>query len=912
MAGSISFSVLPAWRDDVIVTITKVEARIGGAWVDYTGASVTEGGESNFASYAPGVGYVSAPGEWWCNVHLDALPPATPLPTQIRITVRVSEAVSSAEVYANIYGEEGAAGGGTELDLDTSPAVVTFDVERDFVGAPWQPSVELPIEVTVTRPVMDFVQIHAIVPAGSIIVTKIETEQAGEWTDRTGEPVVPAPWLGGLVEYGPDGYVFGDGTISGVPGITTLSPSHITGLRVTWYRPGPGVTIGFGVVARSGAHYSVGLVEEFVSSAGSSAAAPIVTMITGLDFTGLAVSDDEPIDGYIALPVSVSVSAPLASRVELPIRLQVAAPALIELPVQLQVAAHIAPPGAAPWPAAPGGAWRAVVVLGSADISAQLSGRVSVSHGDNQAAIAEFSMLPTAAPDLDLLVGRPVRIAFAAQANPVAHTIYTGVVDVAAIDINTGIVTCRCHDQLQERASNLSRAWIDAEVGGSWHVAIDGEPENSRDYLEQCIQSVPASYAIDPLGTFRVLPWRGAGLRHEMIAAADCVDGSLSLDMPRRGEMVTRVEVRSEYRYERLRARGALAQYQQPIAFYQPLISPSGAMVRSGKQMLMTAMVQGATDSIGGWILTGREIDHPPARNWNLGTGLDPYNWFITAAAAPSFALGFRAWFATRWTQTVTEDYTLTVVCTALEDRLGIPVSEQIGASLQAEFDGANWSSDASITPLAITDRTRFVGDRITAHQPAGAAPADRDALLRALLDRARTRIHASTRTGRAAFELPLRPDMWLDWHVTLESSRVRVAGKVAKVSHEMDIGSGAAITSAELVFGLPGNADAERVPWVLPATPHDSYSPPASAFSCEIGTFVGGGVSSAPWDDSAMIGFSTNYQQSGEESDAYEFYPHQLRVQAPALAAEDRDPRDLPVAAQYEIDIPTDLLEMM
>lgn len=907
MAGSISFAVLPAWRDDVIVTIEKLEAFIGGVWVDYTGAAVTEDGESNFASYAPGVGYVSVLGEWWCNVHLDALPPATPLPTQIRVTVRVSETVSSAEVYANIYGDEGSAWGGTELDLGTSPVVATFDVEYSFVGVPWQPSIELPIVVTAARPAMDYVQINIAAPSGAVIVTKIETLEDGAWTDRTGEPIVPAPGLGGQIEHAPGGYNFGNG------GISTLSPGHIDGLRLTWYRTGAGVSVDFDVRARGGGeYYYLGPFSASADSAGSSAVAPIVTTVSGIDFTGFSVADEDEPALRVELPVSVSVAPPVASRAELPVRLQVAAPARIELPIGVHVAAAIAAPGALPWPAAPDGAWRAVVVLGDEDISARLSGRVSVSHGDNQAAVAEFSMLPAAAPDIDLLIGRPVRIAFAAQANPVAHTIYAGVVDVAAIDVNTGIVTCRCHDQLQERASNLSRAWIDAEVGGSWHVAIDGEPENNRDYLEQRIQSVPASYAIDPLGTFRVLAWRGAGLRHETITAGDCVDGSLSLDMPRRGEMVTRVEVRSEYRYERLRARGALAQYQQPVAFFQPLISPSGTMLRPGKQMLMTAMVQGATDSIGGWILTGREIDHPPARNWNLGTGLDPYNWFITAAAAPSFALGFRAWFATRWTQTVTEDYTLTVICPALEARLGIPVSEQVGASLQAEFDSADWSSDASIAPLPITGRTRFVGDRIVAHQPAGTAPADRDALLRALLDRARTRIHASTRTGRAAFELPLRPDMWLDWHVTLESSRVRVAGKVAKVSHEMDIGSGAAITSAELAFGLPGNADAERVPWVLPAAPHDSYSPPASAFSCEIGTYVGGDASSPAWDEDSMVGFSTNYQHEGEEDDTREYYPHQLRVQAPGLAAEDRDPLDLPVAAQYEIDIPTDLLEMM
>ncbi|MFT3758970.1 hypothetical protein [Thauera sp.] len=905
MSGSIAFGVSPG-RDDVIVTIEKLEAFIGGVWIDYTGAPVVEEGESNFSEYVPGVGYVGQLGEWWCDAHLEALSPATPLPAQIRITARGSEAVPQVEAYVNVYGADGSSvWGGTVFELGTSPTVVTFDVEAGFVGPPWQPPIELPIVVTVARPVMGYVQINASAPSGEVIVTKIETLQDGVWVDRTGEPE-PAGQHAGYIEHAPGGYNFGRN------GIHTLSPGYITALRLTWYRTGGGVTVSFDVLARDVAEsYFLGLFSASAGSAGSSAAAPIVTTVPGIDFTGFSVVDAGDPELRIALPVLVSVTPPQASRIVLPVRVQVATPDRFVLPVDVHVAAAIAAPGASPWPAAPNGAWRAVVVLGGEDISTRLSGRVSVSHGDNQAATAEFSMLPTVAYELDQLIGRPVRIAFAARANPVAYTIYTGVVDVAAIDINTGIITCRCHDQLQERAANLSRDWIDAEVSGSWHVAIDGEPENNREYLEQRIQSVPASYAIDPLGVFRVLPWRGAELRHETIGADDCVDGSLSLDMPSRGEIVTRVEVRSEYRYERLRARGARAQYQQPVTFFQPVISLAGSAVRPGKQMLMTAMIQGATDSIGGWMLTGREIDHPPARTWNLGSSeLNPYIWYITAAAAPSFALGFRAWFATRWLQTVTEDYTLTVVCPALEARLGVPVSEQIGASLQAEFDGADWSSDSSIAPLPIADRARFIGDRIVAHQPDGAAPADRDALLRALLDRARMRIHGSTRTGRAAFDLPLRPDLWLDWHITLESSRVRVAGKAAKVSHEMDIQSGAAITSVELAFGLPGDADVAMPAWLLPPAPEDTYVPPVGAFSCEIGTYVGGDASSPPWDEDSMVGFSTNYQDGGD-GDA-EYYPHQLRVHAPALAAEDRDPRDLPVAALYEIDIPTDLLEMM
>lgn len=912
MAGSVYFEIYldaPAG----VITITKAELYVDGAWVDYTGSTVTVDGISSFVAYTPGVGYQSASGDSFTGVEFDAILPVSGLPTQARVTAYVSGGPRAGGAYMSVIGAVGSQSADAAQSISgssSSPSVITVSLPSETVGAPWQPQGEIavPFAIDVFRPVMDYVQISITNTSGTVnpvVVTKLETLQGGVWTDRTGDAPVPATGLGGLVEYEAGGYRFGNA--DGVN--TTLAPNYVESVRFTWYWTGPSTTsVTFLVGGRGGEEaYFIGPYQTAVSSAGSALETPIVTTISGIDFSPFDVgAADLP---YAFVPFSITISPPVAARVSVPFRVEVSAPARASVPLAITVSAPLADPGEDPWPASPSRRWRPVVVLDGADLSARLHGEVRVEHADNQAATAEFAFQPVAAYLPDNLIGRPVRIAFADQSAAVAHTIYTGVIDVASIDINTGLISCTCHDQLQEMAANLPREWIDAEVGGSWHVAIDGEPDDNRAYLEQRIASAPKSYAIDPLGAFRVLPWRGAPLRTETIGDGSYFDGSVSVDMPGRSEIVTRVEVRSEYRYERLRVRGALAQYQQPLAFFQPAVV-AGSVVVPGKDLLTTAMVQGATDSLGGWELVKREIDNPPSGQWNLGTELNPYIYRISPNVAPSIALGFRAWYASRWTQTITEDYTLTVACQALEAQLGGPVQEQMGASLQAEFDQQDWERDSSVAPYPLAVLGEIVGDIIEPYQPAGSAPADRTALMTALLDRARMRIYSSTRTGRAAFDMPLRPDLWLDWFVTLEAPRVRVAGKVASVSHLMSIETGEATTSVQLAFGLPGNTDAAAPVWTLPDAPTDPYTPPPSAYSCEIGTYVGGDEAAPEWDDETMIGFSTNYE--GVEDPAYNYYPHQLRILSPALAAEDRDALELPAAAQYEIDIPTDLLEIL
>lgn len=616
-------------------------------------------------------------------------------------------------------------------------------------------------------------------------------------------------------------------------------------------------------------------------------------------------------DVVVSLALSVSVVAPAPTVVTLSLPLVVVAPATVSLPLSVAVidaAVTGGLDGAGTWAAAPDGRWQPVVILDGLDISARLTGPVSVQSADNAARTADLAFLPSSVLQPLALIGRPLRIAFAQAGGANAQTIFSGVVERPSIDANTGIISITAHDQAQEIWSRTARGTIDALVGGRWHAAF-GEPADNYEYLRARIESVGASWALDALQQPRVVPWRDLP-RSVTVRQADIIDGSVSVDLPSRDALRTRITCRLQYRYTRLRWRGASAQYSQSLGFYVSVVG--GEVV--GKEWLTRSMVMSAIEGATDWEQVGDvvienpmpQVIEPPGGIGGLGGG-----YVITAQTAPELVLSFRANFATRWQQSATEDYTVTVVWPAMETQLGAPVEEEIGATLEADFDSPSWNIDPTVLPI---NGTIYLGDIIQAWQPAGADAAARDEVLRTLLDRAWVRLWASSRTGRVTFALPCRPDIWLDTWVTLYAQHVTAAGKVIEVEHLLDPTSGEAITNVTLAIGMPGGAAASHPVWALPAAPADPYTPPVDAWSFEAGTYVGGELLSPEFDEATMIGLCTNIDDASLtdlERNARNWYPLQFAMRAPTLADADRDPLELPATAQIDVTVPTDTLEI-
>lgn len=614
------------------------------------------------------------------------------------------------------------------------------------------------------------------------------------------------------------------------------------------------------------------------------------------------VSGGGDVDGPILLPLRLEVQA--AAVIVLPLRLAIGATGEpIALPLRLQLIddAYLGGlDGAGGWPSAPSGHWRPVVTLGGDDISDCLVGEIVVQHADNEARTAEFEFRPAAALQPMELLGRRVQVWFAqrgAAGEPqAAQLVFTGLVERPTINLQSSLIHCACHDQLQEVFVNTPRSWIDANVGGRWRAEVSGEPVDNWEYLQARLESVGKSIALDEQQQPRVLPWRD-GLALETVREADILEDSLSVDLPSRDELRTRVRCRLQYRFERLRGRGAVASYFQPPAFF----------INAGQTRLWltTAMVKESAEAVRGWDVQSLRVENPLPATYPLT--VDPGDGFYTipASVAPDLAVGFELHASTLWTQSLTEDYAVDLVLPDLEEQLG-QIGEEIGATMEVPFDVREWGVDPTVQPVLPVP---LAGDVIQPWKPTGAQDVDRDEVLVTLLDRGWVRLWRASRSGRVRFGLPLRPNLWLSHVVAVETAGLRARGKVIEIEHRMNAETGEALTSVTLAVGLPGDEGVSHPSWALPSAPSPDDVRGAQAYSFEVGTFVGGELDSLPFNEDVMIGFSTNRERPPLLAE--NFYPHQLSIKAPDIEARDRDPVELLATATIATAIPTDLLEL-
>lgn len=605
--------------------------------------------------------------------------------------------------------------------------------------------------------------------------------------------------------------------------------------------------------------------------------------------------------------------------ITLQLRLDIRSPAAITLPLRLSVGLSGAARtlgarlvvisdsylggfnGAGGWPSAPDGRWRPVVILGEADISASVQGELSVQHADNEARTAQFSFKPIAVLQPMEIVGRRVQIWFAQRGSvgePVAaQLIFTGVVERPTINMQTGLISCDCHDQMQEVAVNTTREWIVAQVGGRWRAEVSGEARDNWDFLRESLEAVPKSFVLDEQQLPRIIHW-SEGLRAETVREADIVDNTLAVDLPSRDEVRTRITCRLQYRFNRLRGRGAVASYYRPVSFFL-----NGGLNRQ-LQWLTPAMIKSSAEGLRGWEIRSLRIENPLPGAYQVGAVPEDGFYIIPTAIAPTLAVGFEARYSTTWVQTLTHDLTVELVLPDLEAQMG-RVSEEIGTTMEVPFDVRDWGTDPSVDPVLDIP---LAGDVILPWHPEGSDFTARDEVLRTLLDRAWVRLWAASRSGRVRFAVPLRPNLWLDNQVTVETARLRARGKVVEVEHRMSIEEGEAVTSVTVAVGFPGGTTASMPTWTLPTIPAPDDEREPDAYSFEIGTFVGGELTSPVFDEEAMIGFSTNRERPPLLAE--NFYPHQLSIRAPNIEALDRDPLQIPVTQSIETAIPLDLLE--
>ena len=544
--------------------------------------------------------------------------------------------------------------------------------------------------------------------------------------------------------------------------------------------------------------------------------------------------------------------------------------------------------------------WDVSIVLGGVDVSARLVGSVRVDGEEGAARLAEFGLVPFSGAVSPLSwTGSLVRIDFVrlSGSDRIAARLFTGKVDMAAYDPASGILSFSCTNDLQNLVAALAIDDIDTLCAGTYSEAVNGTIDDRWDYAQARMASRCASLDADPYGALRVTDWAGAPAWLS-VAAADVLDASVSVDLPRRSEIVNVVRATMEYRYYRLRERRASAAYSQS---------------QFGTDALACGYTYPSLDSLqsavggAGWTILSQSWSPAPARiPYGLG--------YVVPNGGVSY---YTAQIAQRHSQTVTETHRLVVSAPASVTNNGA-LAQEIRGSLATTWSPDGWESDLTMAPVAWPDEID--------HAPE-ADRAAADAAMQVLIDQARATILASHRQARVTWQTPCQPELDTNLGAALAAAGVTASGKIAGVVHNLDLSTGSALTQVTLALsGIDSGGLVVETPLAPPDQPEVDVGVDVDYTFPHLGLRVAGRVS---YSDSLMgwlvntpatitvQGIDDGLGGTRSESVANPWYAATglpvtgFRARLPGVADNYRDPIEIAADSAYEVAIPTDPLAL-
>ena len=199
--------------------------------------------------------------------------------------------------------------------------------------------------------------------------------------------------------------------------------------------------------------------------------------------------------------------------------------------------------------------WTARVLLDGDDVSANLTGTLSVDNEEDAAAVCQFTLKPTLGlVDLTKWVGASVRVFFVKtdkDKNTLTEfLLFNGFVDVPTYDPQSRLTTFTCTDDLQKAFEASTLEQIDAVVGGFWSADVFNEDADKWTYAQDRLSTIPYTMNYDVNRVIVKTPWAAKATPDFTVNAAVVFDESLSVELGNSRGMVNQVDIAFDYQYD--------------------------------------------------------------------------------------------------------------------------------------------------------------------------------------------------------------------------------------------------------------------------------------------------------------------------------------------------------------------------
>lgn len=493
-------------------------------------------------------------------------------------------------------------------------------------------------------------------------------------------------------------------------------------------------------------------------------------------------------------------------------------------------------------------------------------GPVTIDREESSAAIATAAVYVGTGVDITTYIGDTFTLT----------GVFTGKVNSAQYDETTGVANFRASDLFQEYCENLTEAQILAAVpGGKYSRYVTGDREDGWQQMQDVLSTVSKEAHLNIAGTLVVSDWTTVDPGSTTSTA---VYGTPKRRPARRRDIINRVQIAFQVRFTRLHHREhAFGWDYGHTSFCDFYVNSHTLPLRD--------MIQSAADGAGWRLQGGIAFETLPDTGVYICYG-NPVAWSIEEAVQNQVCSGADWRCVKRWTQTVTETFTLTVENASSQAAFGILTQEDGGTYIE-EYDDAQFDqSIETATPAGAGWATDAIGDYVKDE----VTRADADNAIETLLAIAATRIKQTHRRNFLDYEIA--------YDSALEIGGAVGSAKIYQLTHRLDPNSGRATTLVRVAYSAVTGGTSDALDAPAPPDTAPTHAAPGSTTS--LPTRIGCGSSTVPFDEE-WEGYTGNYSlcTAGEE-----VYPNRFRVVTPDIEDEIRDEVTAETIVTYNVPI--------
>ena len=563
--------------------------------------------------------------------------------------------------------------------------------------------------------------------------------------------------------------------------------------------------------------------------------------------------------------------------------------------------------------------WDLTLVIGGYTIPVdQITGNIEINRTENDASLLNVSLIPpTGIQDVESYHGKTVVVDVQTASGTVR--VFTGVVDIPELDIMQEQIKLRCTDKRTELLnSQLSNV---VSTIGVYSPHIFRPARDTAELVEQRLTTTSKVVDFDAHGNYAITSWFPKSTPDYTLTDSDVYRERPLVEFTSRGRVLNKVNITFQYRYERFFHATRSWQWTSPI---NPAICN---LLQFGYSLTHKASILAAIDGAGwplkeppaftaihpsgwyrcsgttvGWSTTQLRGTNVAVTDENGNqvsdtSGNPLYETTLTGATDYSniYCMG-ATWKGTKqWSQSIQEDYTLTVSASQSQAQFGT-ISNDVTYAMEQEANSQEWEGSESFSTVPGQGDNYYIDQDL-----------NRDEMRTAMdvaIQQAKNNIIGSHRDTRVSIKTFIFPEVDLKHTVLVDTDELEAKGKVFNIKHKLNVNTGEATTTTTLLL-IRSQGSSSDSSLTLPSVPTDNVV--FSTGIINLGNHFGqdptttaaakwNGAIGNRWITVSNNTFKTDYQE-------------QFIVDTPAIEPQLRNNKSLTNTASYNVSLPNDTL---